>query len=104
MVALGGEIDMAVAQEFAEQAMGALADCPDESPVVVIDLGAVTFLDSSGIGAVVQIRRRAVERGQSVKLRGRDERVMRVLEMSGVDSLFEIESAESPSEVEPPAS
>jgi len=101
---LGGEIDMAVAPIFAEQVFHALADCPDQSPVVVVDLSAVTFLDSSGLGALVEIRKQAVARGQLVTLRGADDRARGCWKISGIDSVFRVEPSESDTRIESPAS
>jgi anti-sigma B factor antagonist len=100
LVVLGGDIDMAVAHEFAEQVATGLAECPDHASTVVVDLSGVTFLDSSGLGAIVEIRRHAIEHGQTVMLRGPDDRVLRVLELSGIDSLFEVEPAETEAGIE----
>jgi anti-sigma B factor antagonist/stage II sporulation protein AA (anti-sigma F factor antagonist) len=57
----------------------------------MIDLGGVTFLDSSGLGALVEIRRQAVERGQTTTLRNPNPRVLRVLQIARIDSLFPVE-------------
>jgi anti-sigma B factor antagonist len=48
-----GEVDMTTAPELAK----ALDAVPDTARLVVVDLGGVTFLDSSGLNALVRGRR-----------------------------------------------
>lgn len=91
LVTLGGEIDVTVQEAIYRDVVAALDECPDASPAVVIDLSAVTFLDSSGLGALVEIRKQARERGQRAALRKPNARVRRVLEIARIDSLFDIE-------------
>jgi anti-sigma B factor antagonist len=55
IVALAGEHDLSTAAELGEALARALA----ESSSVVIDLSAVTFVDSSVVGVLVDAQRRA---------------------------------------------
>jgi len=48
-----GEVDMTTAPELTR----AFAAVPDSSRRVIVDLGGVTFLDSSGLNALVRGRR-----------------------------------------------
>jgi anti-sigma B factor antagonist len=98
LVVLGGEIDVAAHDTVCDRVAAALAKCPDDAPTVVVDLGAVTFLDSSGIGALIEIRRQALERGQTVALRAPNARVLRVLTVARIDSLFRMEQELAPSQ------
>jgi anti-anti-sigma factor len=69
----------------------ALGKCPDDAATVVIDLSGVTFLDSSGLGALIEIRKQALDRGQRTTLRSPNAQLRRVLEIARIDSLFHIE-------------
>lgn len=89
VVRLVGEIDVAVVTDVGRMADELLsAGCPDSAPTLVIDLTEVTFLDSSGMGTLVALRSRALERGQQTMLRGLSRRVARPLEVTGLISLF----------------
>jgi anti-sigma B factor antagonist len=90
-VILGGEVDHAAQPLIYAKVVNALADCPDDAALIVIDLERVTFIDSSGIGALVEIRQQALKRSQTVKLRKPDPRVARVLEIARIDTLFTID-------------
>jgi anti-sigma B factor antagonist len=91
LVVLAGEMDMASQTAVYRDVVAALNLCRDNAPTVVVDLAGVTFLDSSGLGALVEIRRQALARKQSVTLRSPNERVTRVLQLARVDVLFEMD-------------
>ena len=80
-----GEIDMAVADWFAEAITAALAN---GSPRVIVDLTEVTFLDSSGIRALLTANRVAAERCRSLTVENPAPMVHRVLEICGVLDLL----------------
>ena len=78
---LGGDLDMA-ARFQAEQALDELLATPVEQ--LVVDLGEVTFVDSTGMGLVLEVNDRARAEGFRLRLlRGPDE-VQRVFELAGV--------------------
>jgi anti-sigma B factor antagonist len=78
---LGGDLDMA-ARFQAEQALDELLATPLEQ--LVVDLGEVTFVDSTGMGLVLEVNDRARSEGFRLRLlRGPDE-VQRVFELAGV--------------------
>jgi anti-anti-sigma factor len=78
---LGGELDMD-ARFQAEQALDDLLSTPVEQ--LVVDLGEVTFVDSTGMGLVLEVHDRARSEGFRLRLlRGPDE-VQRVFELAGV--------------------
>ncbi len=78
---LGGELDMD-ARFQAEQALDRLLAEPVEQ--LVVDLGEVTFVDSTGMGLVLEVHDRSRSEGFKLRLlRGPDE-VQRVFELAGV--------------------
>jgi anti-anti-sigma factor len=78
---LGGELDMD-ARFQAEQALDQLLAEPVEQ--LVVDLGEVTFVDSTGMGLVLEVHDRSRSEGFKLRLlRGPDE-VQRVFELAGV--------------------
>jgi anti-anti-sigma factor len=58
---------------------------------VVIDLGDVFFIDSSGLRSLLGASRRARERGSRVVLRDVGPEVLRLLEITGTTDRFSIE-------------
>ncbi|MBP3701095.1 MAG: anti-sigma factor antagonist [Lachnospiraceae bacterium] len=55
---------------------------------IVFDFSRTTFMDSSGIGALLGRYKRMRERGGSVMIYGADARIRRILRISGVDKLI----------------
>jgi anti-sigma B factor antagonist len=83
VIALAGELDMAAEPRVTAQVGRAVADGAD---VVVLDLREVTFLDSTGVRALVLAHRRCEEAGRRLfVVRGRPS-VHRVLVLCGIDA------------------
>lgn len=78
---LGGELDMQ-ARFQAEQALDELLAEPLEQ--LVVDLGEVTFLDSTGMGLVLEVHDRARTEGFKLRLLRGPAEVQRVFELAGV--------------------
>ena len=75
IVSLGGELDMATVEGLSDW----LVDISGST--VVIDLSELTFMDSSGIGAMVRAKN---ELGDSLLLTRPQRNVRRVLELTGL--------------------
>ena len=66
----------------------------ESSGPVVIDLGDVFFIDSSGLRSLLGASRRARDRGSNVTLRHVGSEVRRLLEITGTTGQFSIENAD----------
>jgi anti-sigma B factor antagonist len=77
-----GEIDAATSCGLAEHLTGPLGS------LVVIDLLDVSFLDSSGLGAIHVGRRNAIEHGGNLVVCRPTSTVRRVFEITGLDTWF----------------
>jgi len=82
---LAGEIDIATVEAVLGTAQACLAG---PAPVLEVDLGEVTFIDSSGLGALVQIRTAAADRGKTMDLTNVPAAVRRLLEVTGLHAVF----------------
>lgn len=56
---------------------------------VIVDLGTVTFMDSSGLGALVSVRKN-IPKEHDMELRNTTEFVAKVLELTKMDRVFSI--------------
>ena len=83
-----GEIDMSTAPSVHEAAVGAIR----HHPTLDIDLSAVTFMDSSGLHMLLATKQLAERRGGHLRLLNPTPSVKRILEVTGVDGMFEIET------------
>lgn len=81
----GTRIDAAGAVAFKEAVHAALADAGEGR--VVMDLAAVEFVDSSGLGALVATAK-ALGAGRKLELSGSGPVVMKVLTLTRMDRIF----------------
>jgi anti-anti-sigma factor len=86
-VVVTGEVDMATAPALARDLQAAIREHPAR---VIVDLADVTFLDSSGINALVRAQHVADGFGVELVLESPNEACQRVLKVAGVDALFRI--------------
>jgi anti-anti-sigma factor len=94
LVRLEGELDVASAPRFERVLSAALEK---GASTVMLDLGKLTFLDSTGIHVLVWANRRATDQGSTFVLRSPTRTVLKVLRLTGIDRLMVIESEPSAS-------
>ncbi|MET3962415.1 anti-anti-sigma factor [Marmoricola sp. OAE513] len=86
-LAVSGEIDIASVEDLLEDARRCLEQGPQ---AMTLDLAGVTFIDSSGLGALVRIRNDAAQQGTQVTLDRMPATARRLFQVSGLDQVFEI--------------
>ena len=86
-VSLEGELD----QHAADAVRGELDDLLADQAIhtLIMDMSAVGFMDSSGIGVVLGRYRIIAQRGGRMYIRNPGTRINRILEMSGVYRMVE---------------
>ena len=88
-VSLQGELDLASARQMEER----FAAIDEQNPSrVVVDLGQLAFMDSSGLRVLLLADARARERGYELVLLPGRESVQRVFEMTGALDLLRFQS------------
>ncbi|MFE6174464.1 STAS domain-containing protein [Streptomyces sp. NPDC056464] len=85
VVTVRGEIDQTVQEAFGK---ALLEDDGGVPPRIVLDLGGVTFMDSSGINVLLSAHRRASAADGWLRLAGARDAVLRVLQLVGVDTVI----------------
>ncbi|WP_433617770.1 STAS domain-containing protein [Dactylosporangium sp. CA-139114] len=81
-----GELDVGNAPELRDAITAAL----DARPSLVVDLAAVTFMDSVSLGVLIGAYNRAREAGGGFAVVCADERVARIFRITGLDQVFTI--------------
>jgi anti-sigma B factor antagonist len=92
VVALRGELDLASAPELQRQLLALV-----ERPVgaLTLDLAGLEFLDSSGLGTLYRTRQAADEAGIALRLRSVPDHVLRVLDVTAMAPLFDLDPRSS---------
>jgi anti-sigma B factor antagonist len=88
VIALEGELDVSTAPLLHEVLRDATVESSNE---IVLDLSALSFVDSTGLSLLVSANKRAVSAGEVFILRDAQPTVMRVLDVTGLTSVFRLE-------------
>jgi len=86
VISVRGDVDLATAPELRAACETAIAT---EPAVLRLDLGELTFLDSSGISVLVKAHQDLGGQGGSLVLHRLDDRSRRVLDVAGLTDFFE---------------
>ncbi|MEU9891220.1 STAS domain-containing protein [Sphaerisporangium sp. NPDC051017] len=95
-----GDVDISCSPELRERLLAALEP---PRPRLDVDLSEVTFMDASGVAALMAARRRSLRLGGGVRLVSPSSSVRRVLEASGLSSRFPVRLVAGPEPAPPGA-
>jgi len=91
VVELRGDVDM---HHVPEVHAALLAECAKHPPALIIDLGDVHYMDSSGVGVLVQVYQKMKAAGGKLRLVRVRDRVRGIIEITRLDQYFEIFESE----------
>jgi anti-sigma B factor antagonist len=86
VVRVGGEVDLGTAGQLSDHAVAA----QQAATSLVLDLGGVTFMDSTGLKVLLAVHRRAQLSGGHLALAAPTRSVLKVLTVTGLDKTFTI--------------
>ncbi|MDX1688775.1 MAG: STAS domain-containing protein [Candidatus Promineifilaceae bacterium] len=86
LITVSGRVDSSTAPELEEALQERLNDGRHN---LVLDLSDVNYLSSAGLRAMVSALRACKKKGGDVRVANPSERVQEVLELAGLDALFE---------------
>lgn len=89
VVRLGGEVDLS----WSQQVRRAVLDALGTGGQVAVDLAKVSYIDSSGIAALVEGFQSARGKGQTFVLVEASEAVLAVLRLARLDKVFAIHAS-----------
>ena len=87
VVAVSGEVDVYSAPALKDSLDSLLKD---GASTVVVDLSDVAFLDSTGLGALVEARAATTDAGGSLPLVCNHERILKLFTITGLNDVFSI--------------
>ena len=88
VVSVSGEVDLHTAPEMERELVEVLQLGGNS---VVVDLAEVGFIDSTVLGLLLRYKPRFRSRGGDLVLVSDDRRILRTLEITGLDRIFRIE-------------
>jgi anti-anti-sigma factor len=86
-LALAGDLDMSATFALEPVLDRVLADNPRE---LVLDLGSVPFVDSSGLGLLIATHERASRADVDMAITGAGPEIQRVIHVAGLDDLLPV--------------
>ena len=89
VVTVAGELDIATAPGLRDELGRTLGEGGRE---VVVDLLGVPFLDSVSLGLLVETSKRVAERGGALRIVCDDRRIVRIIEITGLDRVLRCHS------------
>jgi anti-anti-sigma factor len=84
VVHVDGDLDVATSGQLGND----IAPLVENGPNLVLDLAAVEFMDSAGIGAVLAARAAALEHGGAFEVRNPSSSVRLLLDVTGLAALL----------------
>jgi anti-anti-sigma factor len=94
LLVASGELDATTAPQLAD-ALGTAVASLEGTAVVELDLGEVSFIDSSGLQAITATMRELHGSGRELRVRRASRAVRRIFEVTGLHAL--LATAEAPS-------
>ncbi|MFG1998085.1 STAS domain-containing protein [Spirillospora sp. NPDC048911] len=90
VVTATGELDLYTAPRLQTALAGLLRDQADR---IVVDLSGVEFCDSTGMNVLLAAMKRLKERGGTLELAAPRPAVKRILQVTGLDTVFSVTDA-----------
>ncbi len=84
---VSGDVDIFTTYALREYLLAALSPSGCR---ILVDLSGVTFMDASGLGVLVFIRRVAIRRGGTLRLLAPTQMMRRLLTSSGLSTMFTV--------------
>ena len=88
IINVNGDVDLENSDSLREQVSAAL----ESNSAVSVNMSEVSYIDSSGIAALIESRQKAEEANKSFKIQKPSEAVISVLKMAKLDTFFVIEN------------
>ena len=89
VVIAAGEIDLYTAPRLHSELVAVIANA-GTAPRIVVDMSGVEFCDSTGMNVLLSSLRQARERGGELELAAPRPAVKKILQVTGLDSVFTI--------------
>lgn len=92
IIRLKGEADIYTVSQLKSK-FHEITELVDKQPIL-IDLAELEYIDSTGLGALIGLLKRAKEKGGSVKLLNPQPYIKKILSITGLDKIFNVQTME----------
>lgn len=90
-VKIRGEVDIYTVDEFRAAIEDLIARGGDK---ILLDLTEMDYIDSTGIGVLIELRKKSMEKNQGTVLYGARKNVVKLLDLTGISQIFEMAEKE----------
>ncbi len=87
MVSIKGEIDIYSIEKFRETIEEKIKT---QVPEIVLDCSELSYMDSTGMGVLIEMRNKTKEMGQKIIMMNPRPNIKKLLALTGVDKIIEI--------------
>lgn len=94
VLTVSGDIDLVTVEQFCQGGLDAIAQAGGRS--VIIDVAAVTFIDSTGLSALVTVNNAATTAGTPLVLRAVPKRMASLLHITAIDTVIPTSDSSDP--------
>ena len=91
LCAIKGEIDLYNARQLKDKVSDVLEE-EDDPKKLVLDIQEVKYIDSTGLGILIGIKRRLTENGGRLVLVLSEQRILQLFTITGLSNIFTIAS------------
>lgn len=92
IICLKGEADIYTVSQLKSKFLE-VTELMDKQPIL-IDLAELKYIDSTGLGALIGLLKRVKEKGGSVKLLNPQPYIKKILSITGLDKIFNVQTME----------
>jgi anti-sigma B factor antagonist len=87
VVAVAGEVDVATAPELRDRLHEVISG---DSPLLVVDLLGVTFIDSTALAVLIEALKQSDAKGATMRIVATEPRILKVFAITGLTEIFAI--------------
>uniref|UniRef100_I2PX84 Anti-sigma factor antagonist n=1 Tax=Desulfovibrio sp. U5L TaxID=596152 RepID=I2PX84_9BACT len=84
-VTLAGEIDFSVTPAVRERLLALIGDTPE---TITLDMADLSYIDSSGLALLIELRKHLAESGRKVTIRSLSPQVRKLFNLTQLGDLF----------------
>lgn len=86
-ISLSGDVDIYSVGEFREVVEKRISN---GTPEIILDFSELSYMDSTGIGVLIELRKQTIETGQKLIILNPRQNIKKIMALTGIDNILEI--------------